>query len=161
MYLTRPDGTTPVFGDDDGGRLLMLEQRPANDFRATLSTAAALFERGDYKFVSAGAAVETLWLLGVDALQRLDQVSPAEPKQKSIAFENSGYYVMRDDWTREGNYLLFDCGPHGQANCGHAHADALAFELAANGRTQLVDPGTFTYTAAKDLRDWFRSSAAH
>jgi hypothetical protein len=161
LYLTRPDGTTPLFGDDDGGRLVILDQRPANDFRATLSTAAALFERPDYKFVSGSAAVETLWLMGVNGLQILDQVVPAEPTKESIAFENSGYYVMRDDWTTKGNYLLFDCGPHGQANCGHAHADALAFELAANGRTLLVDPGTFTYTGAKELRDWFRSSAAH
>jgi hypothetical protein len=47
------------------------------------------------------------------------------------------------------------------ANCGHAHADALAIDLAANGRTLLVDPGTFTYTGTKEMRDWFRSSAAH
>ncbi len=161
MYLTRPDGTTPLFGDDDGGRLVVLEQRPANDFRATLSTGAALFQRPDYKLVSAGAAPETLWLLGADALHRLDQVVAEEPAQQSIAFADSGYYVMRDGWTREANYLLFDCGLHGWANCGHAHADALAFELAASGRTQLVDPGTFTYTGAKELRDWFRSSAAH
>jgi hypothetical protein len=40
MYITRPDGTTPFFGDDDGGRLVMLDQRPANDFRAALSTGA-------------------------------------------------------------------------------------------------------------------------
>ncbi|HKE55915.1 MAG TPA: heparinase II/III-family protein, partial [Pyrinomonadaceae bacterium] len=109
----------------------------------------------------AGAAVETLWLLGVDDLRRLDKVVKKEPEQKSIAFADSGYYVMRDSWTSEANYLLFDCGPHGWANCGHAHADALAFELAASGRTQLVDPGTFTYTGARELRDWFRSSAAH
>src|SRR6185369_8084993 len=44
---------------------------------------------------------------------------------------------------------------------GHAHADALAIDLAANGRTLLVDPGTFTYTGTKEMRDWFRSSAAH
>jgi hypothetical protein len=47
------------------------------------------------------------------------------------------------------------------ANCGHAHADVLSIELAANGRTLLVDPGTFTYTGGKDLRDWFRGSLAH
>src|SRR5581483_11972946 len=27
MYITRPDGTTPLFGDDDGGRLVMLDNR--------------------------------------------------------------------------------------------------------------------------------------
>jgi hypothetical protein len=68
---------------------------------------------------------------------------------------------MRDGWSNTANYLLFDCGPHGQANCGHAHSDALAFELAANGRTLLVDPGTYTYTGSAELRDWFRDSSAH
>ena len=68
---------------------------------------------------------------------------------------------MRDGWSRESNYLLFDCGPHGMANCGHTHADALAFNMAANGRTLLIDPGTFTYTGALEARNWFRSSVAH
>lgn len=68
---------------------------------------------------------------------------------------------MRDGWTADSNYLCFDCGPHGMLNGGHAHADALSFEVAANGSTVLVDPGTFTYTGSKEDRDWFRSSMAH
>jgi hypothetical protein len=161
MYITRPDGTTPFVGDDDGGRLVMLDNRPANDFRAVLSTGAVLCNRPDYKFVSGGASEETLWLLGARGLRSLDQIDAQEPQQESIKFPTGGYYVMRDGWSRTSNYLFFDCGPHGMANCGHAHADALAFNLAANGRTLLVDPGTFTYTGAKEARDWFRSSVAH
>ncbi len=161
MYITRPDGTTPLFGDDDGGRLMMLDRRAANDFRATLSTGAALFDRPDYKFVAAGPAEETLWLLGVEGLQRLDRIVAGEPAKQSAAFESGGYYLMRDGWTATSNYLLFDCGPHGQANCGHAHADALALEVTAHGRPLLVDPGTHTYTASRELRNWFRSSLAH
>ena len=65
MHITRPDGTTPFFGDDDGGRLVMFDERAANDFRAALSTGAALFGRADYKHVAGEAAEETLWLLGV------------------------------------------------------------------------------------------------
>jgi len=161
MYITRPDGTTPFFGDDDGGRLVMLDARAPNDFRPTLATGAALFARGDYKFVSAGAAEELLWLLGVEGLEKYDSIAAHEPVETSKAFPDGGYFVMRDGWTAKSNYLLFDCGPHGALNCGHAHADALAFELAANGRTVLVDPGTYTYTGSKELRDWFRSSQAH
>jgi len=41
---------------------------------------------------------------------------------------------MRDGWDEKANYLLFDCGPHGDSNCGHAHADALAIEVSANGQ---------------------------
>jgi heparinase II/III-like protein len=161
MYITRPDGTTPFFGDDDGGRLVMLDQRPDNDFRAPLATSAALFDRPDYKFVAAEAAEETLWLLGPAGVEKFDLLRAREPAKQSVPFEDGGYYVMRDGWTSNANYLLFDSGPHGALSSGHAHADALSFELAVNGRTMLVDPGTYTYTRSKEMRDWFRSSAAH
>jgi len=187
MYITRPDGTTPLFGDDDGGRLLGFFERPANDFRATLALGAALFERADYKFVAGDAVEEVLWLLGpakkeqvrkrglpplveskpqrgqapLPDLFSFDRILATEPEKQSVAFPAGGYYVMRDGWTPDSNYLLFDCGPHGADNCGHAHADALSFELAINGRTLLIDPGTYTYTGSKQMRDWFRSSGAH
>ena len=161
MYITRPDGTTPLFGDDDGGRLMTLSHPAPNDFRATLSTGAAVFERSDYKFVAGGVVEDSLWLLGPARVALLDRLPVVEPEALSVAFHDSGYYVMRDGWGANDNYMLFDCGPHGTMNCGHAHADALSFELAVNGSTLLVDPGTYTYTGSQEMRDWFRSSEAH
>ena len=161
MYITLPDGTTPLIGDDDGGRLVDLEKRGPKDFRASLATGAVIFNRGDYKYVARSIAEETLWLLGPEALLKFDKLIAEEPAKQSVAFESSGYHVMRDSWKTNANYLFFDSGHHGVDNCGHAHADALSFELAANGHTFLVDPGTFTYTASKEMRNWFRSSEAH
>jgi heparinase II/III-like protein len=161
MYITRPDGTTPLFGDDDGGRLMKLDMSAENDFRSTLAIGAALFKRGDYKFVSGEEAQEVLWLLGPEGIDEFHNVVPTKPAKQSCAFPVGGYIVMRDGWERESNYTLFDCGPHGVSNCGHAHADALALDLAANGQTVLVDPGTYTYTSSKKLRDWFRGAEAH
>jgi hypothetical protein len=68
---------------------------------------------------------------------------------------------MRDGWSKDSSYLLMDCGPHGSLAYAHAHADALSIEFAALGKTWIVDPGTFTYTANPELRDWFRSTKAH
>jgi len=161
MYITRPDGSSPLFGDDDGGRLMMLEEKASNDFRAALSTGAALFSRPDYKFVAGVLSEETLWLLGSRGVDSFDQLEGTSPPNDSRAFESGGYYVMRDGWEEKSNYLLVDCGPHGQSNCGHAHADALAIEVATQGNNVLVDPGTYTYTGSKEGRDWFRGSKAH
>jgi hypothetical protein len=161
MFITRPDGTSPLYGDDDGGRLLKLNAREANDFRDTLSTGAALFERGDWKHVADNPPIETLWLLGPEALAKYDQVESREPVETSRAFSEGGYCVMRDGWSAQSSYAIVDCGPHGSSSCAHAHADALAFEYAAEGRTWLVDPGTFTYTGDAKARDWFRASTAH
>jgi glycosyltransferase involved in cell wall biosynthesis len=156
-----PDGTTPFFGDDDGGRLLVLDERPANDFRAALSTGAVLFGRPDYKSTAGELAQETIWLLGPSAVAASDALAPAEPSHTSRAFLDGGYFVMRDGWGRDAGYLLIDCGPHGSLSCGHSHADALAIEVAAGGRPALVDPGTYTYTGSRELRDRFRSTPAH
>lgn len=161
MYITRPDGRTPLFGDDDGGRFMSLDEREADDFRATLATGAALFGRADYKFVAGDASEETFWLAGREGVEAFDRLEARQPREASRAFPDGGYYVMRDGWKPDANFLMLDAGTHGALNCGHAHADALSFELAARGRTLLVDPGTYTYTANASERDRFRSSSMH
>ncbi|OLD92225.1 MAG: hypothetical protein AUG84_01870 [Chloroflexi bacterium 13_1_20CM_4_66_7] len=161
MHLTQPDGRTPLVGDDDGGRLLVLDERPPNDFRAALATGAALLKRPDYRFVAGEAAEETVWLLGPAGVRAFEALESVPPTGTSQAFPDGGYYVMRDGWERDASSLLIDGGPHGVLNCGHAHADALGCTLVVRGRAVLVDPGTYTYTSPGELRDHFRSSAAH
>lgn len=161
MFITRPDGASPLYGDDDGGRLLKLNARAANDFRDTLAIGAALFDRSDLKHVAGAAPIETLWLLGPAALANYDRLEAREPIETSRAFPEGGYIVMRDGWSAQSGYSYVDCGPHGSGSCAHAHADALAFEYAAEGRSWLIDPGTFTYTGDASLRDHFRASSAH
>ncbi|MCI0392809.1 MAG: heparinase II/III family protein [Acidobacteria bacterium] len=161
MWITRPDGSSPLYGDDDGGRLMMLAEREADDFRDTLATGAALFSRGDWKFVAGEASVETLWLLGPEGLADYDGITAQPPRERARAFDDSGYFVMRDGWHRDSSYVLIDCGAHGAMNCGHAHADALSFEFASGGVNWIIDPGTYTYTGDTSVREEFRSTAAH
>jgi len=162
MWITRPDGSSPFYGDDDGGRLIVLgEKRRADDFRDTLAIGAALFNRCDWKFVAGEAAVETLWVLGPDGRANYEDLKAEPPSERARAFSAGGYFVMRDDWTKESGYALVKCGPHGTMNCGHAHADALSFEFAWGGVNWIVDPGTYTYTGDRQARDEFRASSAH
>ncbi|MFN0111090.1 MAG: alginate lyase family protein [Blastocatellia bacterium] len=161
MWITRPDGSTSLVGDDDGGRLVMLGTRRANDLRDTLATGAAIVGRSDWKFVAGEAAVETLWLLGPKGLAQFDEIKAELPAKLTQSFGESGYVVMRDGWLSESGYLLMDCGPHGSLGCGHAHADALSLEFAAGGVQWLTDSGTLTYTGKAEWRNYFRSTAAH
>lgn len=161
MYVTRPDGTTPLIGDDDGGRLLPLSHRKPNDFRATLATGAALFERGDYKFVAREISEETLWLLGGKGAQVFEILPAHKPFTNSKAFEAGGYFVMRDGWEATDNYLLIDAGEMGAMTGGHSHADTLSIEVAVGGKTMLVDPGTYSYHESEKVRNYFRSTVAH
>jgi hypothetical protein len=161
LALTRPDGTVPLIGDDDGGSLLPVDGPPTRDFRAALATGAALFGRSDFKYMAGAPARETLWLLGTRGLAQYDALPTAEPAARSTAFHDGGFYVMRDGWGTGSGYLLIDGGPHGSLSGGHAHADALAVVASCGTENVLVDAGTGTYTTDPEIRDGFRSSLAH
>jgi hypothetical protein len=161
MHLTMPDGTTPLIGDDDGGRMLPITTADPDDFRGSLAVAAVLFDRGDLKHVAGDAGEELFWLLGTKGLVKYETLETSEPQVTSVAFPDGGYIVMRDGWEDTDNCLVVDCGAVGSLAGGHGHADALAIELAVHGQTLLVDSGTYTYHESRELRDHFRSTMAH
>jgi Heparinase II/III-like protein/Heparinase II/III N-terminus len=159
VHMMRPDGSTPLIGDDDGGQLAPLSPAAPGDFRATLALGAAVFGRADCAALAGPGAAIVPWMVGAAGMARYDAITPCVPAARSRAFANGGFFTARSDWSESADYLLVDCGPHGSMTCGHAHADALAFELVVAGRPVLVDPGTFSYIQPE--RDEFRATAAH
>jgi hypothetical protein len=159
-YLTRPDGTTPLVGDDDGGRLVQLDVRALDDHRGLLSTGATILSDGFLAHAAGTLADETVWLLGSSASTRFGALAPDATRPPSRLFAEGGYGIMRDDWTPDTGHLVMDCGPHGVMSGAHAHADSLAIQLCVGGRTVLSDAGTFTYSEAAE-RDHFRGAFAH
>jgi hypothetical protein len=139
-----------------------LAPRAANDFRDTLAIGAAIFKRGDWKYVAREAQAEMLWLLGPEGVEHYDGLYAEPPRELARGFKPSGYFVMRDGWRRNSSFVLIDCGPHGaEPDCAHAHSDALSIEFASRGVAWIVDPGTYVYAADAKTRDQFRSTAAH
>lgn len=161
MQVTMPDGTTPIIGDDDGGRMLPLTNAGSDDFRGTLALSAVIFDRGDHKYVSEAPSEELFWLTGPDSIKLFRSIEAEEPSITSTDFANGGYCVMRDGWTDTDNYMIVDCGEVGSLSGGHGHADALSIEVSIHGKTLLTDSGTYTYHESRELRDYFRSTAAH
>ena len=137
LHVHKPDGIVPSFSDGDSRSYLPL-----------LLQGAQLFDREDMRFVATQGR----------------QGKP--PARRAAHFLASGYHVLRSGWPAspqftDAQHLVFDCGPLGEGN--HGHFDALSFELAANGRSLVVDPGRFTYSEAGETnwRVHFRSTAAH
>lgn len=159
----RPDGSMPQIGDSDGGRLLPLAQRAADDCRDVFSLAAVFFKRADYAWAARGASPEVAWFLGTAGCKALDALRPAPPADAaSQLYPEGGHVVMRSGWERHAHQLLFDTGPLGcRVSGGHGHADLLGIQCSAFGHAQLVDPGTYCYTGNPHWRDHFRGSAAH
>lgn len=161
LFITQPNGEMPLFGDDDGGKLYFWNDRRYADLRSTLALGAALLGRGDLKFGAKEADPELLWLLGPAGLSDFDKLDAFEPEDTTMAFREGGFFVYRDSWTADSNYLLIDCGEHGFLNGGHAHADALSFVMSIEGEPILIDSGTYNYTADLNARKVFRSTSSH
>lgn len=152
-------GYLPLIGDDDGGMLWPIAGRECRDVRDSLALAAVVLDRPD--LAPWGLQEEVVWIAGRQAIERgplLDRTHAAAPPLPSRTLADTGYVVARD---AAGSHAVFDAGPHGHLNGGHAHAGALALTLTLAGRPLLVDPGTSTYTADRRLRDRLRSSMSH
>ena len=160
-FITRPDGTTPLIGDDDGGRMLPQTNAAPDDLRGTLALGSIIFDRCDHKFVSQGLSEEIFWLTGSQGVESYNALAATEPVQTSKDFAHGGYCVMRDGWDDTDNYLIVDHGEVGSLSGGHGHADALAIDVALHGKSLFVDSGTYTYHESRELRDHFRSTSAH
>jgi hypothetical protein len=150
-------GRLPLIGDDDGGQLFPICGRAPDDCADTLAAAAVLL--AEPALAVGEVPEEVFWRCGgtLDLGALAASASKPTPAH-SAGFEASGYFVSR---TGAGDHLVFDAGPHGFLNGGHAHADALAVVATVGGRPLLVDPGTATYTMDPAVRDRFRSTPMH
>lgn len=71
-------------------------------------------------------------------------------------FPDAGYYIFNQGDLR----LIVDAGQVGPEYLpGHAHCDAMSFELFKDGKPVLVNCGTYAYQCPQ--RGFFRSTAAH
>ena len=163
LVIRQPNSAIPAIGDDDGGSLLPLTQRSADDSRAVFAVAAAMFRRPDFLWAAEGPAPEVFWLMGLDGVRALDETQPAAPgSAASRVFPSGGYAVMRNNWEPDAHQVIVDVGPLGcPVSSGHGHADFLSVQCSIFGEPVLVDAGTYGYTAEPEWRDFFRSSAAH
>ena len=163
LVLRRPDGSLPQIGDADGGWLLPLEPRRPDDGRGVFGAAAAVLKRRDYAWAAGGLAPEVAWLLGSEGTRFFEGLGAAPPAQSpSCLLPYGGYVVMRSDWGREADQIIFDVGPLGcRVSGGHGHADLLSVQCSFRGQPYVVDPGTFRYGADDGWRDHYRGTAAH
>ncbi|MCB0162687.1 MAG: alginate lyase family protein [Anaerolineae bacterium] len=164
LHLTKPDGTVPLLGDNDNGRLHRLQvwndsPREWRDFRYLLAVAAPLFDRLDFAQAAGDQWADAIWFWGAQANTWQNQAAAVQLEpHRSAAFPDAGVYILRSD----DFYVAVDAGQNGQNNNGgHAHNDVLSFELSALGYNWIIDPGTYVYTADYSLRNQFRATAAH
>jgi len=165
-YVTKPDGTVPIIGDQDNGRLHRLAvwvepEREWGDYRYLLAIGAVFFQRGDFAQIAGDQWEEAIWLFGEKTVvfkRAIEAKKSPRLRLESRAFPDAGLYVMRHD----DLYLIVDAGLNGEdRNGGHGHNDTLSFELYIHDKAFVIDPGTYVYTADYRWRNKFRSTEHH
>lgn len=138
LYVHKPDGLIPAINDGD-----------SHSYLSFLEKACSHYPNEQLRYVVSKGKLGT------------------PPPERSKGFAESGYYVLRSDWTHkpyeDGLYLFFDCGSLGFGS--HGHYDLLSFEAAAYGQSLIVDPGRYTYSEDSEegvnWRRMFKSTAYH
>ena len=159
MAYTQPDGTVPLVGDADDGRLHKLtppdQGREFVDHRHLLAIGAMLFNRSDFAHAAGDAWEDAFWLSGGETLPPTKISMTASG---SRAFPDGGWYILR-----QGDvHAIIDAGSNGLNGIGgHGQNDALSFTFYAYDKPFLVDPGSYVYTADYRWRNHFRSTTAH
>jgi uncharacterized heparinase superfamily protein len=153
---SRPDGTSPLWGDADDARALPFGGQKLGDHRYLIGLAAMAFDDADLAAWFSGPRSELIWVCGLDKAAAFPPV-PSKPVP-SAGFPQGGAYVMRQHDT----HIFIDCGPLGLAGRGgHGHNDALSFEAWLDGAPLVIDRGSFVYTASFEERNEFRSTLSH
>ena len=137
MHCHRPDGGIPTLSDSDAG-----------NYSDLLYLASSLLSRPDFFYAATAGA------------------QGVPPQKRYVNFPDAGYYIERSGWGtgqipfEQESFLIFDCGPLGDG--GHGHYDMLNVEIAARGKSLIIDPGRYTYSEhPPNLRHWFKGTAAH
>ncbi len=156
-YL-KPDGLAPLVGDADDGRIQILGTQPVGNHRYLLSNAAVMFNRASFKAKADGFAAESFWTFGPEGSSRFQAIASTAPPATSVAFPDGGFFVLRSP----DAHVFIDCGDVGmRGRGGHGHNDILGFELFLNGFNVVTDCGAYLYTASREWRNAFRSTAFH
>jgi uncharacterized heparinase superfamily protein len=156
---TRTDGSVPLVGDADDGRLFRYCMNDdLNDHRHVLSVGAVLFERSDFKHAAGRFSQDALWLFGGEGFERHQLLRGETAAVGSRGFPDGGFYIARGNNT----HLFIDAGDIGMGGRGgHGHNDTLSFEFWVNGAPLIVDSGTYAYMFDVKARQEFRSTRAH
>jgi len=159
MHYVRPDGSIPLVGDADDGRLLRFSMgEDINDHRHALSVGGILFDRADFKSAAGRFAQDSLWLFGGEGFEKHQMLRGELPQPGPKAFTEGGFYILRSNQV----HVFVDAGDLGMlGRGGHGQNDILSFEFWANGEALIVDSGTYGYTFDVQARQEFRSTRAH
>lgn len=160
--LTKPNGLVPQFGDNDSARVHRFWPYPdqdVRDHRHLLSTVGELLCDDGLLELGWPCILEGRLISGGLRVHTASGVVASVVTSGRVMFPNSQIAVLKNNQI----YLAITCSPNGyqDGRGGHGHNDKLSFELNVLGEDLIVDGGCPYYTSHPDMRNAYRSTAAH
>ncbi|MFN8488766.1 MAG: alginate lyase family protein [Caldilineaceae bacterium] len=158
-YYIRPDGLSPLIGDNDSAQLLSFDLHSPRDHRPLLALASAYFGESIFKMRAEQPSSSIPWLIGTQGVNCWKALrSNEKSKYVSRFFKDSGMMIAHVT----ENYLIADFGEIGlKGRGGHGHNDTFSFELCLRGQPVIIDPGIAYYTGNLNLHKLYRTTAYH
>ncbi len=155
-------GNIPYYGDEDDGKVVLLEGGHPDNFKSLLTSGVVLFGNNHWKSKSAGWDTKNTVLFGDEGKQTFDSVATSSANQSSSLFPEEGRFFLRKQQDKEEIYVHMDAAPLGFLSiAAHGHADALTFDVHLDGYPIITDAGTYTYHTDAEWRDYFIGTLAH
>jgi hypothetical protein len=154
QYL-REDGSIPKFGDDVVSMIVLNNENYINDL---ICCGAYLFKDRELKHYVKSFSHELLFLFGAESYKNWNLIPISEPPIISKGFETGGHYILR----KKDFNLFVRAGGIGEKSSGApSHNDTFSFELYYKNKPFIVDAGTYSFYADKELRNHLRSVFNH
>ncbi|GAB3340589.1 alginate lyase family protein [Larkinella ripae] len=164
VHLLDLRGNFPKYGDENSGRLWILDDQPSfNNFRSLLASAAVLFGNPIYKHYSDGFDLKNRLLFGDEGLRKFTAIPDSQAVLESQFYPTDGHYSFRKQENAQNEiYVHFKAvSMVSQPVASHSHADALSFVLHVDGQPFFVDSGAYTAETHSSWRRYFTSTRAH
>lgn len=160
--LLDKNGNFPQYGDEDDGKLTILNNNQHNsNFDSILVSAAIITNNPKFKLHRLKIDNKNLILFGEQGIKTFNSL-PYNNENNSSFLRNSGHFIFKKIEDNNEIYLHFNAAPLGYLSiAAHGHSDALSVICNIDGYPFLVDSGTYTYHTEKTWRNYFISSLAH
>ncbi|MEA3288373.1 MAG: heparinase II/III family protein [Candidatus Marinimicrobia bacterium] len=150
VVLAQPDKLLPVLQDDTDA--FHAETNTASD---VMALGTILWQDPIYGyFVDEGVSANLYWLLNQEEIASLSNIQTQRPELSSTALTSTGYYVMRNGWAKDDEYMVINAGLS-PTKPDHQHADMLGLVAYADGNEIL--PNYQVKYNKPDFRFWKNS----
>ncbi|MBT3750524.1 MAG: heparinase [Bacteroidetes bacterium] len=128
IVLAQPDKKLPVLQDDTDA-----PHAETNEIDDVMAIGTILWQDPAFNYFSSGDVSPLFyWLLDEADLAHLESRMVEQPDISSAALEETGYYVMRNGWEIDDEYMVISAGLS-DTKPDHQHADMLGLVAYAHG----------------------------